>query len=130
MAFSVGLQLARTHAHNINLVVISMVLISFMTPIGGVLGMLVQNAPIDGKYRDIIVLICQGLAVGTFIYVTFFEVLIHERDNEHPNLLKLAMMLLGFAFIGLIRLLAEDHSHSASTGSHHHHFHEVDGHNH
>jgi hypothetical protein len=43
-----------------------------MTPIGGVLGMLVQNAPIDGKYRDIIVLICQGLAVGTFIYVSQF----------------------------------------------------------
>jgi zinc transporter ZupT len=65
VAFSVGLQLARTHAHSLRWVVISMVLISLMTPIGGFLGMLVQSAPIDAKLRDIIVLVCQGLAVGT-----------------------------------------------------------------
>jgi hypothetical protein len=47
-----------------------------------------------------------------FLYVTFFEILIHERDNEHPNPLKLVMMLLGFALIGLIRLFAAGHSHS------------------
>jgi hypothetical protein len=44
-----------------------MVLISLMTPIGGFLGMLVQSAPIDAKLRDIIVLVCQGLAVGTWV---------------------------------------------------------------
>jgi hypothetical protein len=49
-----------------------MVAISLMTPLGGVLGMLVQNAPIDGYARDIVILICQGLAVGTFIYVSHF----------------------------------------------------------
>jgi hypothetical protein len=47
-----------------------MIMISLMTPIGGILGMIVQNAPIDGKARDIIILICQGIAVGTFIYVS------------------------------------------------------------
>jgi zinc transporter ZupT len=73
VAFSVGLQLARTHAHNLHWVVISMVLISLMTPLGGLIGMLVQNAPIEGQMRDIVILICQGLAVGTFIYVSWFN---------------------------------------------------------
>lgn len=72
VAFSVGLQLARTHAHKLHWVVISMILISFMTPLGGLIGMMVQNAPIEGQLRDIIILICQGLAVGTFIYVSVF----------------------------------------------------------
>ncbi|KAI6175048.1 hypothetical protein M3Y97_00988700 [Aphelenchoides bicaudatus] len=127
VAFSVGLQLARTHAHSLHWVVVSMILIALMTPLGGLLGMLVQNAPINAHLRDFIVLICQGLAVGTFIYVTFFEVLIHERDNENPNLLKLLMMILGFTFIGLIRFLAESHSHSHG-GEGHSHSH--DGHHH
>lgn len=112
VAFSIGLQLARTHAHNLKWVIISMVLISLMTPIGGALGMLVQGAPIDAQVRDIMILICQGLACGTFLYVTFFEVLIHERDNEHPNMVKLVMMLIGFALIGLLRLVTVGHSHS------------------
>ncbi|KAI6180274.1 hypothetical protein M3Y98_00702400 [Aphelenchoides besseyi] len=113
VAFSVGLQLARTHAHALKWVVISMVLIAVMTPLGGVLGMAVQWAPMSAELRDWIVLLCHGTAVGTFLYVTFFEVLIHERDNEHPNSLKLLMMLLGFALIGLIRLFVNaDHGHS------------------
>ncbi|KAI6242364.1 hypothetical protein M3Y99_00230800 [Aphelenchoides fujianensis] len=124
VAFSVGLQLARTHAHALRWVVISMVLISLMTPLGGVLGMLVQNAPMSARLRDYLVLVCQGIAVGTFIYVTFFEVLIHERDNEHPNLLKLLMMLLGFAMIGLIRLLVEGHDHSHGHSHGHSHVHD------
>lgn len=74
VAFSVGLQLGRTHAHSLGWVCGSVLLLALMSPLGGLIGMFVQNAQIDTKVKDFIILILQGLAVGTFIYVTFFEV--------------------------------------------------------
>uniref|UniRef100_A0A915BS89 Uncharacterized protein n=1 Tax=Parascaris univalens TaxID=6257 RepID=A0A915BS89_PARUN len=119
VAFSVGLQLGRTHAHSLGWVCGSVLLLALMSPLGGLIGMFVQNAQIDTKVKDFIILILQGLAVGTFIYVTFFEVLLHERDNEHPNLLKLAFMIIGFALIGSLRML-DTHSHDGSSHGHSH----------
>lgn len=75
VAFSVGLQLARTHAHALRWVIASIFILSIMTPLGAIIGMSVQQAPIDPEARDMIVLLFQGIAVGTFIYVTFFEVI-------------------------------------------------------
>lgn len=85
-----------------------------------------QDSPsLDDRAKNVTVMVMQGIAVGTFLYVTFFEVsstqfvgqlnahaqvLIHERDNEHPNMLKLAFIVLGFATIGLLRLF-DEHSH-------------------
>ncbi|VDN01475.1 unnamed protein product [Thelazia callipaeda] len=111
VAFSVGLQLARTHAHALGWVSVSMALLSVMTPLGGFIGTYVQSSQMDTQIKALTILILQGIAVGTFIYVTFFEVLLHERDNEHPNLLKLVFMLIGFALIGGLRLF-DNHSHS------------------
>ncbi|KAK6730943.1 hypothetical protein RB195_007424 [Necator americanus] len=137
VAFSVGLQLARTHAHQLQWVVASVFTFALMSPLGAVIGMAVQSAASNSFSKDVTITILQGLAVGTFLYVTFFEVLLHERDNEHPNLLKLLVMLVGFSFIGLLRLV-DNHEHSdfsqvlensthigamrgAHFGNHHHH---------
>uniref|UniRef100_A0A914CBW6 Zinc transporter ZIP1 n=1 Tax=Acrobeloides nanus TaxID=290746 RepID=A0A914CBW6_9BILA len=124
VAFSVGLQLARTHAHALHWVCASVLLFSLMTPLGALIGMFVQSSLLNDYLRDLLILVFQGLAVGTFLYVTFFEVLIHERDNEHPNLLKLLMMIIGFTLIGLLRLITEGHSHGAGDEhAHDHHIH-------
>ncbi len=53
--------------------------------------------------------------MGTFLYVTFFEILIHERDNEHPNMLKLLATLVGFGLIGGLRLLEHEHGLAAAA---------------
>lgn len=74
VAFSVGLQLARTHAHALRWVCLSIFLFAAMTPLGACFGTFVQNAQMEAVFRDWILLIFQGIAVGTFIYVTFFEV--------------------------------------------------------
>uniref|UniRef100_A0A0K0D590 Zinc transporter ZIP3 n=1 Tax=Angiostrongylus cantonensis TaxID=6313 RepID=A0A0K0D590_ANGCA len=111
VSFSVGLQLARTHAHQLHWVVASVFVLALMSPLGAVVGMVVQSAAANSFSKDVAITILQGLAVGTFLYVTFFEVLLHERDNEHPNLLKLLVMLVGFSLIGLLRLI-DNHDHS------------------
>lgn len=46
--------------------------------------------------------------------------MIHERDNEHPNLLKLLVMIIGFLLIGVLRLFSDEHDHSGIEGGHHH----------
>lgn len=35
------------------------------------------------------------LAGGTFIYITFFEILAQERANSHSNLIQLGAILFG-----------------------------------
>ena len=35
--------------------------------------------------KELLLLVLEGAAVGTFLYVVIFEILIHERDNHHPN---------------------------------------------
>jgi zinc transporter 1/2/3 len=80
VAFSVGLQLARTHAHALRWVCVSIVLFSLMTPIGALIGAFVHNAQIDTHLRDVLILFFQGIAVGTFLYVTFFEVTFLARS--------------------------------------------------
>ncbi|CAI4226527.1 unnamed protein product [Auanema sp. JU1783] len=113
VAFSVGLQLSRTHAHQLGWVFVSMLTLALMSPLGALIGMVLQSATEASFGKDLTITILQGLAVGTFLYVTFFEVLLHERDNEHPNLLKLVVMILGFGLIGLLRLIdSHDHDHS------------------
>uniref|UniRef100_A0A0N5B3V6 ZIP family metal transporter n=1 Tax=Strongyloides papillosus TaxID=174720 RepID=A0A0N5B3V6_STREA len=98
VAFSMGLQLARTHAHNIKWVIVSMFIFSITSPVGTIVGSLVHN--IENEYlKDILLMIMQGLAVGTFLYVTFFEILINERNNEHNNFLKLTLIVFGFSVI-------------------------------
>lgn len=120
--FSVGLQLFRTHAHQIKWVIISIFTLASMTPLGALIGLAVTSAADNALWKDLTITILQGLAVGTFIYVTFFEVLLHERDNEHPNLLKLLVMFIGFALIGALRGFesSHGHSHSGSTEPHFH----------
>ncbi|KAK8732329.1 hypothetical protein OTU49_007026 [Cherax quadricarinatus] len=41
----------------------------------------------------------QGIACGTFLYVTFFEVLPHEMNNGENRLLKLLFIIFGFSAV-------------------------------
>lgn len=51
-----------------------MATLAIMTPIGALIGMAVQSVGEASLAKDITLTILQGLAVGTFLYVTFFEV--------------------------------------------------------
>jgi zinc transporter 1/2/3 len=49
--------------------------------------------------RDLVIVLLEGCASGTFIFVTFFEVLAHERANDHSNLIQLGAIVVGFFLI-------------------------------
>ncbi|CDW54777.1 ZIP Zinc transporter family protein [Trichuris trichiura] len=112
VAFGLGVQLARTHSQQMRMVFLSIVTFSMMTPIGAVIGIGVVQGQMHSTTKDLVVMLFEGLSVGTFLYVTFFEVLLHERDNEHPNFVKLLATLCGFAIISFMRIVGHGHSHS------------------
>jgi len=109
--FSTGVQLARTHAHQQLLVVATIVMVSLMSPIGAGVGVAVSESSGHSMAQDVTIMFFSGLSVGTFLYVTFFEVLIHERDNEHNNLLKLFAILVGFILMAALRAMEDKHDH-------------------
>ncbi|CAB4063741.1 CERS5_6 [Lepeophtheirus salmonis] len=85
MAFSLGINLTR--AKVVLKVFMGCILIfSIASPIGIAIGIGLMNLP-PSLSRDIVALILQAIAGGTFLYITFIEVLFHELNyNMHEEI--------------------------------------------
>uniref|UniRef100_A0A8C6SPI7 Zinc transporter ZIP1 n=1 Tax=Neogobius melanostomus TaxID=47308 RepID=A0A8C6SPI7_9GOBI len=72
-----------------------LVVFAVMSPLGIALGLGVMEARLSsgGLMRAVL----EGLAAGTFLYITFMEILPHELNSPGRQLLKLFFLLLGFA---------------------------------
>lgn len=78
-------------------------LVSAMIPIGIVIGMAIQSA--QNLASSITSALLQGIAGGTFLFVTFFEILGKELEDKHDRLLKVLFLVLGYAVLaGLVFL--------------------------
>lgn len=73
-----------------------------MAPLGIGLAMVVTRGPGDGTGARSML---QGLAAGTFMYVTFLEILPQELSAPAARLPKVLAVLLGFAGMAGLRLL-------------------------
>merc|ERR1712130_391118 len=82
MAFSLGLNIAQSDL-SVKAFVWSNVLFSLSSP----LGVAICNG------------VLQGIAGGTFLYITFFEVLPHELNKPGSRLWKVFFVILGYASI-------------------------------
>ncbi|KAI6175131.1 hypothetical protein M3Y99_01992900 [Aphelenchoides fujianensis] len=118
-AFSVGLQISRSNTRRLYLVLATIVVYALMTPVGSILGVLLAHADMNVESRDLIIILLEGCAAGTFIYVTFFEVLAQERANDHSNLVQLAAIVIGFFSIAALQA-RESFSESDEHGGHAH----------
>ncbi|XP_040566169.1 zinc transporter ZIP1 [Lepeophtheirus salmonis] len=107
MAFSLGINLTR--AKVVLKVFMGCILIfSIASPIGIAMGIGLMNLP-PSLSRDIVALILQAIAGGTFLYITFIEVLFHELNynmHEGPDrMLRILCIILGFATIAIVLLI-------------------------
>jgi zinc transporter 1/2/3 len=98
-AFSVGLQISKSHSKRIYMVITTILIYALMTPVGSMIGVILTNIEISPITKDAVIVVLEGMSGGTFIYVTFFEVLAQERANDHSNLIQLNAILLGFLVI-------------------------------
>ncbi|XP_036395272.1 zinc transporter ZIP1-like [Megalops cyprinoides] len=71
---------------------------SIMSPLGIGLGVALTESEATPQHQ----LICstlEGLAAGTFIYITFMEILPHELGSPQNRIPKVALLLTGFAVV-------------------------------
>ncbi|CAB3409586.1 unnamed protein product [Caenorhabditis bovis] len=118
-AFSVGLQISKTNSDKYKTVAFTILTYSLMTPIGSVLGTLLQNSSSTSLLKEGAILFLESLAAGTFIYVTFLEVLAHEKESGFNSLKQLSSIIFGFILI-LILQMVFGHDHGAEPHSHQH----------
>ncbi|PWA14621.1 hypothetical protein CCH79_00020788 [Gambusia affinis] len=80
--------------------VVSGCLLAFavMSPLGIALGVGLTESRMSPQHR-LARCTLQGLAAGTFLYITFMEILPHELAAGRGRIPKVAMMLLGFAAV-------------------------------
>lgn len=75
-----------------------LLLFAVMSPLGISLGIGLTETKAALQHQ----LVCctlEGLAVGTFIYITFMEILPHELSSPRNRMPKVAMLLVGFAVV-------------------------------
>ncbi|XP_028407097.1 zinc transporter ZIP1-like [Dendronephthya gigantea] len=104
LAFSIGINLVQ-HSFPAPAVIKSSFLFSAMSPVGFGIGILMLTYASTNLGR-IFSALFQALATGTFLYVTFFEIFFHELNSkECHKLLKVLMMILGYALIAIVQYI-------------------------
>ncbi|XP_058019724.1 zinc transporter ZIP3 [Ahaetulla prasina] len=75
--------------------------VSLMIPLGIGIGMGIESA--QNMTSSVASVILQGIAGGTFLFVTFFEILAKELEDKNDRLLKVLFLVLGYAALaGLV----------------------------
>ncbi|XP_033111156.1 zinc transporter ZIP1-like [Anneissia japonica] len=83
--------------------VICMVFFSLMSPIGIIIGMKITSSGTSSQ--GMVTGVLQGLATGTFLYITFLELLPRELKSKTYRLPKIMAVLLGFLCIAGIQAI-------------------------
>ncbi|GAA6218891.1 zinc transporter ZIP1 [Lates japonicus] len=76
---------------------------AIMSPLGIAIGISVMEAQLEAG--ALIQAILEGLAAGTFVYITFLEILPHELNSPGKQLLKVLFILLGFSIMAALTFL-------------------------
>lgn len=74
--------------------------VSLMIPLGMVVGMGIEST--QTLAGAVVSVVLQGLAAGTFLFVTFFEILSRELDDKQDRLLKVLFLVLGYAVLAAL----------------------------
>ncbi|KAF2977687.1 hypothetical protein EK904_002334 [Melospiza melodia maxima] len=77
------------------------VAVCLMIPLGIGVGMGIESS--RSAAGSVASLLLQGVAGGTFLFVTFFEILAKELEDKSHRLLKVLCLVLGYAALaGLV----------------------------
>jgi len=106
IGFSLGLQFVRSGFALRRLLITSFVC-SVIMPLGVLIGLVMTEVESSDSGMDIANGVLQAIAMGTFIYVTFFEILQEEIDAADTSLGKVVCIAAGFALMALLNLVPE-----------------------
>ncbi|XP_071166106.1 zinc transporter ZIP1-like [Mytilus edulis] len=109
VAFSLGMALSQSEL-TFWAQIRSIVTFALASPIGMVIGLLIVEYG-QGTTSSLAEGILQGIACGTFLYVTFFEILQHELSKPDIRLIKTLFLFLGFIFMSGLFLIHDHDEH-------------------
>lgn len=99
IVFSLAVKLVQSEIHPL-WVAAYIGIFAMMSPAGIAIGISVMEAQL--AYGALIQAILEGLAAGTFVYITFLEILPHELNSPGNQLLKVMFILLGFGIMAAL----------------------------
>ncbi|KAJ6656932.1 hypothetical protein lerEdw1_002933 [Lerista edwardsae] len=97
IAFSLSLHLLQGRLRP-RAVLVCLVLFAAMSPLGIGLGVALTESPAAALHR-LSRSVLEGLAAGTFVYITFLEILPHELGASEQRIGRVIVLLFGFALI-------------------------------
>ena len=106
IGFSLGLQFVRA-GFVLRRILTASIVCSTIMPLGVLIGIVMTEIESGGGNVDIANGLLQAVAMGTFIYVTFFEILQEEVDADDTSLGKIVCIAVGFAIMALLILIPE-----------------------
>ncbi|XP_037690374.1 zinc transporter ZIP2 isoform X2 [Choloepus didactylus] len=104
VVFGVGLRLVQIGTGS-QWAMFSILALALMSPLGLALGLAVAGGDPKGG-QDLAQAVLEGVAAGTFLYVTFLEILPRELAAPEAPLAKWSCVAAGFAFMAFIALWA------------------------
>eukprot|EP00914_Ancora_sagittata_P023783 GHVO01047023.1.p1 GENE.GHVO01047023.1~~GHVO01047023.1.p1 ORF type:complete len:385 (+),score=59.61 GHVO01047023.1:41-1195(+) len=107
IGFSMGLQFVK-NGFKLKRMLVASILCSCIMPLGVIIGMVIVEVGQEGPALNILNGVLQGIATGTFIYVTFFEILQEEIDAHDTSLSKVISVFVGFALMALLSAVPEE----------------------
>ncbi|XKL69187.1 hypothetical protein PGB90_006956 [Kerria lacca] len=107
LSFCLGVELVSTRT-KIPLVILYICTFAIVTPIGITAGILLLTTKDTSEPEDtLITVMLQGIAAGTLLYVTFFEILQREKANAKSGILQLLAIVVGFIFMVCLQFLSK-----------------------
>ncbi|KAK8779371.1 hypothetical protein V5799_019287 [Amblyomma americanum] len=104
IAFVVGFDMSACNMKRRN-IFIYIAIFSIMSPLGALIGAVTKNKLDDSP----VVAGLNGVATGTLLYVTFFEVLQRDKNRQLTGVMQLLAVLLGFSImLTLVLVLPHD----------------------
>jgi zinc transporter 1/2/3 len=108
LSFSLGMSLVQSKLSYVSMLK-SVILFSISSPFGIGLGLLIIDLW-DSRISVLIQGLLQGIACGTFLYVTFFEMLPHELNSSDIRLLKVVFLILGFSTVTAVVFISDENA--------------------
>jgi len=107
-------------------IVIYIIVLSLNTPIGIFIGIMIyDNSDEESGEHILINGILQGLAAGTLLFITFFEVLARDKLNKYgmSGILGAIAVICGYGLMAGLEVNGHSHGHG-HHGHEHEHLHE------
>lgn len=109
IAFCIGLEIFQSSRDKFVQALIWLLIFAIMSPIGIGVGIGVTSGSTNELARLLVSSILQGMAGGTFMYVTFLEILcLHIGHHGEGNVFHIIWALIGFAAMASSKLFDKD----------------------